>query len=432
MRLRRVDIAHGERRVGIAHRESRAGNRRPKTAQRRGAVQLLVDAALATGLIAAVGMVFLIDQKAPPKENDNAVRLTQVETPVEKPAAPAPRKLRLGVTPPADTFDNMGALLKTLGEGYDYTPFSLEDLRDAEKIGDYDVIFLTCSGVPQTWLKDRIGPSARAGTDDYTPNDEVINHVAENLRHFVEQGHTLYASDLHYMLVARAFPDLADHALAQRGKVQDLSAEVVDDGLRELIGGEMPLKFDQAAWCPAAFQGKDLKVYLRGKYTTDTGGEQTAPLMVKFPVHDGTVIFTSFHNEKQNSETELKLLRYLVFSAVMAEVETKVERTMVQGGFSPAKKNLFSASAGEPSATSVYHADKPGQLQFVLGFQNAGAELKLTVVGPDGKEHVRQGTSTITIDLPNAPAGDWKYTVTAVKLPNANFPFTVTVGQKKK
>lgn len=430
MLKRHAVVAHHARRAGIAHHEFTRSHRRRPRAPRRGAVQLLVDAALAGGLIVAVGLVFAIDRQAPQKEEGNAVELRTVEAPLEKPAASAPRKLRLGVTPPAGGYDNMGGLLNSLGEGYKYTPFGLEDLRDAEKIGDYDVIFLTCSGVPLTWLKDRIGASERAGADDYTPNEEVIAHVAENLRHFVEQGHTLYASDLHYKLVAKAFPDLADEALAQRGKVQDLNAEVIDDGLRELIGGEMPLKFDQAGWYPAAFHGKNLTAYLRGKYTTDTGAQQTAPLMVKFPVHDGTVIFTSFHNEKQNSETELKLLRYLVFSAVTAEVETKVERTMVQGGFSPAKKNLFSASAGEPSATSVYHADKPGQLQFVLGFQNAGAELKLTVVGPDGKPHVQQGTSTITIDLADAPAGDWKYTVTAVKLPNENFPFTVTVGQK--
>ncbi|HEV3343048.1 MAG TPA: hypothetical protein VG125_21920, partial [Pirellulales bacterium] len=86
--------------------------------------------------------------------------------------------------------------------------------------------------------------------------------------------------------------------------------------------------------------------------------------------------------------------------------------------------------ADQPSATSVYHADQEGNLQFVLGFQNSGAQLKLTVVGPDGQKHEQQGSSTITIDLPDAAAGDWKYTVTAVKLPNENFPFTVTVGQK--
>jgi hypothetical protein len=400
--------------------------------RRRGAVQILVDAVLAVGLLLALALVFAIDrQKAP--TGSGAGQVVQLQAVPEKPSEepkPPVRKLRLGVTPPAGGFDNMGRLLDTLGEGYKYTPFDLEDLRNADKIGDYDVIFLTCSGVPRTWLKERIGASERKDTDEYTPNLDVLKQVSDNLRHFVEQGHTLYASDLHYDLVAKAFPEVAREGLAQRGKKQHLNAEVVDAGLREIIGGEMPLEFDQPGWRPAAFDGKDVTVYMRGKYAPEEGDEQTAPFLVKFPSHDGTVIFTSFHNEKQNSETELKLLRYLVFSAVTAEVETKVERTMVQGGFSPAKKNLFSASAGEPSATSTYHNDKPGHLQFVLGFQNAGAELKLTVIAPDGKKHEQQATSTITIDLPDAAAGDWKYTVTAVKLPNENFPFTVTVGLK--
>jgi hypothetical protein len=422
------------------HRFSKAEVRRQKAEKtepvprlyrtvRRGAVQLLVDAALACALLVAVGLVFAIDRKVPEKEHNDAVVLRPVEEP-PAPPPPPPRRLRLGVTPPVAEWDNMGKLLDTLGEGYKYTPFALEDLQDAEKIGGYDVIFLTCSGVPLTWLKERIGASQRQGADVYTPNEEVLRQVGDNLRSFVERGHTLYASDKHYLLVEKAFPQIADVAMARPGKKQDLTAEVVDSGLRELIGGEMPLNFDQPAWYPAAFAGQDVTIYMRGKYAPEDGDEQTAPLLVKFPFHDGTVIFTSFHNEKQNSETEMKLLKYLVFSAVMAEEETKVKQTLVQGGFKPAKTNIYSASAGESSATSTYHHVQSGRLRFVLGFQNAGAELKLTVVAPDGKKQEQQGTSTITIDLADAPAGDWKYTITAVKLPNENFPFTVTVAEK--
>lgn len=399
--------------------------------RRPGSSQIVVDACLAAGLALAVVVVFAIDRQTPATENaGNQVQLQEVKPPEEpRPEKPV-RKLRLGVTPPADGWDNMAGLLDSLGEGYKYQRFPLEDLHEAKKIAEYDVIFLTCSGVPRSWLEEKIGASERPGADRYKPNEKVLQEVADNLKGFVERGGTLYASDKHYMLVSRAFPKLSQTAMALTGKQQHVNAQVVDPGLRELISGEMPLDFDLDGWYPAAFEGEGVTVYMRGRYQTEAGGEQESPLLVRFPVHDGTVIFTSFHNEKQNSETELKLLRYLVFSAVTAEEETKVQRTMVQGGFSPAKKNLFSASAGEPSATSVYHADKEGHLQFVLGFQNAGAELKLTVVGPDGKQHEQQGTSTITIDLPDAAAGDWKYTVTAIKLPNENFPFTVTVGEK--
>ena len=400
------------------------------SSDRRGSLQLALDGALALGLLAALAIVFGLDRGAKPVEAPaDAPKLQVVEAPQPKPAPV--RKLRLGVTPSGQAFDDMGRLLDSLGEGYRYQKFPLEDLLDKNKMAEFDVIFLTCSGVPVAWLGAKIGPGERLDTEAYEPNEKALKPVYESLNQFVSRGGTLYASDLHYTLVARAFPDYARPDQAQRGvKDQKVNAQVVDPGLRELIGGEMPLQFDMEGWYPAAFAGEKLTTYLRGTYRPQMGEPRQAAFLVKFPYHDGTVIFTSFHNEKQNSETELKLLRYLVFSAVTAEVETRVQQTLVRGGFSPAKQNLFSASAGEPSATTTYHADKAGHLQFALGFQNLGARLKLTVKSPSGKTFEQEGESTFTIDVPAAEAGDWQYTVTAVRLPNENFPFTVTVGQK--
>lgn len=394
------------------------------TARRcRGSVQLLLDGCLAFGLLLALALVFGLDRQAP-KEVQPELKVVE-----QTPAEPA-RTLRLGVTPAADAFDDMGRLLDSLGEGYRYHAFPLEDLRDPNKIAEFDVIFLTCSGVPVSWLGKRIGAGERANTDVYEPNRKALGEVSDALEQFVARGGTLYASDLHYKLIMPAFEEYARPDDAIVGKEQNVTAQVVDPGLRELVGAEMPLRFDQPGWYPAAFAGDKVTTYLRGTYQPEDGGEREAAFLVKFPHRDGAVIFTSFHNEKQNSETELALLRYLVFSAVTAEVESRVQRTMVRGGFAPAKQNLFSASAGQASATTVYHADQAGHLQFVLGFRNLGAQLKLTVEGPNGRKFEQQGAATLTIDVPDAAAGDWKYTVTALELPNENFPFTVTVGRK--
>ncbi|HVC95894.1 MAG TPA: hypothetical protein VND64_19545 [Pirellulales bacterium] len=404
-----------------------AGNQK-----RRGSIQWIVDLLLAVGLVAVLAVVIAIDRGRPAEKaaSKQPTQLKVVETPPEEPTPPV-KTLRLGVTPPPfdHPFDDMGRLLDELGEGYKYAKFPLDDLRDGKKISEYDVIFLTCSGVPKSWLAESIGASQREGLELFFPNKEVIAEVANNLREFVAGGGTLYASDRHYNLVAGAFEKLAPQP-APNGKKQDLNADVVDPGLRELIGGEFALRFDQADWCPAAFEGEQVVVYLRGTYEPLEGEPRPTPLLVKFPFEKGTVIFTSFHNEKQNSEAELKLLRYLVFSAVTAEVETKVRQSMVKGGFSPAKNNLFSASAGAEEASSVYKAAKTCDLKFTLGFEDLGARLKLTVVGPDGAPREQEGTSTFTVDVPGAAAGDWKYTVTALKVPNENFPFTVTVGEK--
>ncbi|HUY35797.1 MAG TPA: hypothetical protein VMV69_23840 [Pirellulales bacterium] len=404
-----------------------AGNRK-----RRGSMQWIVDLGLALGLVLALLVVFAIDRGQPLEKaaSKQDITLKEVETAPDEPPPPV-KTLRLAVTvgENGQTYDDMARLLKELGDGYKYEILRLDELPDAKKISEFDVIFLTCSGVPPTWVRERIGTSKRPGLELRAPNEEVIRKVMDDFRDFVAHGGTLYASDLQYSLVAGAFKEFASPNVPT-GKVQKLNAEVVEPGLRELIGGELSLSFDMADWCPAAFEGEKVVVYLRGTYEPLEGEARSSPFLVKFPYKDGTVIFTSFHNEKQNNESELKLLRYLVFSAVTAEVETKVRQSMVQGGFSPAKNNLFSASAGAERASSVYKAVKAADLKFTLGFENLGARLKLTVVGPDGTPREKEGASTFTIDVTGAAAGDWKYTVTALKIPNENFPFTVTVGEK--
>ena len=388
------------------------------------------DASLAGALLAALAAVFAVDgltEKTNEPSQSTAIEV--VELPPEVAPAP-PRKLRLCVTPEPAVFDDMGRLLDTLGEGYKYVAMPLEHLTDPDKLAEVDILFITCSGVPLSWLDKPIGNSDR-GMTSYTPNEVVYNRLRTNLRDFAKRGGIIYASDLQFQqTIESCFEEFIDRAQVAKGVKQKVHAKVVDAGLRELLGEEIELNFDQDGWYPAAFHTEKSTVYLEGEFKTSQGDMRRAPLLLKFPFGDGGVIFTSFHNEAQNSEKETALLRYLVFTAVTAEVEARVNQTLIKGGFSPAKRNLFSASAEEPSNTQIYHCTKPGQLRFVLGFQNQGARLKLTVTSPTGQIVEKEGDSSVTIEVADAAVGDWKYTVTALKLPNANFPFTVTVGQK--
>ena len=70
-------------------------------------------------------------------------------------------------------------------------------------------------------------------------------------------------------------------------------------------------------------------------------------------------------------------------------------------------------------------------MRFALGFRNEGAKLRLHLRSPNGKQFTWEGESTAILDVPNAAPGEWTYTVTALHLPYENFPFTVTVGEKK-
>lgn len=397
-------------------------------------IRPIIDATVAILLVVALGAVFAVD-KAPEGPADPGPELKTIETPNAEPPPPV-QTLKLAVTYcPSDRaeYDDMGRLLKQLGQGYEYTKIHMDDLADADKLLQYDVVFATCGTFTRAWLQDaEQGAGGRPGTTRHLINREMFDRARDSLRKFVSAGKTLYVSDQLYSLLAWAFPEfvvpgsMGESALDR----QTVRARVVDSGLSEQIGQEIELKFDLPNWCPARFETSNETVYLEGQFRGTDGALQESPLLVKIPFEQGSILFTSFHNEKQNSEKEQQLLKYLVFATVTAKEEARVARTMLAGGFSPRKSSLLSASASDPQVTKTYRNAKSGRLRFVLGFENRGARLRLSVVGPDGKTHTEEGTSTLTIDVKDAGAGDWKYTVTALNVPYENFPFTMTVGEE--
>jgi len=384
---------------------------------------LAFDGTVALSLAFALGVVIIADRNRAGPPSSGVVIASK---PPAEPAPLAPR-LRLAVTPPQ--YDDMGKLLDQLGAGYSYTKIRLQDLEDASKLLDFNVIFLTCGTDPPSWVTGDLGEGDRPGVHRARYNVDVLDRVREALRTFVGRGGTLYVSDWRLGLIRYCFSELFEGQDIVEGARQTLTAEVVDPGLRDVLGKSVELKFDLPGWKPAALSGDNATIYLRGEYRPNVGDARvSAPLLVKVPFEQGTIIFTSFHNEKVNSELETKMLRFLVFAAVTAKETAEAQKTMVSGGFSPQKQNLLSASPETPSVTQTYANTKPGRLRFALSFANQGAQLRLTVRGPDNKIYEQEGTSTFNVDVPNAAAGNWSYTVTAQKVPYPNFPFTLTIG----
>src|SRR5207253_610917 len=110
------------------------------------------------------------------------------------------------------------------------------------------------------------------------------------------------------------------------GVPQNVEASVVDPGLQSYLGHKtIPLCFEADSWRPAAFDGTKVEVCLRGTYRNQLGQTKLAPLLVKFRVQKGTVIFTSFHHAKNDGAIVRKLLDYLIFTTVNARSETRVK-----------------------------------------------------------------------------------------------------------
>jgi hypothetical protein len=410
---------------------------------------VLVDSVALLSLCAALTLVFWYERHVSVRKSSQVDPPVKIVETVEEERAPEPppRELRLAVTTCVDAkndpqyreekhvYDEMGHLLEQLGGGYRYTTITLTDLEDAEKIQPYDVIFLACSLHPNHWhdYSAPIRKGIRPGTQSPQFDARLMAHLRENLHNFVQRGGTLYASDFHFEVLFWTFPEFFEGTKLEEfpnGEDQTVQAEVEEEGLRERLGPSLTIRFDRRGWLPAMLHGSGVTTYLSGEFKTVGGGRLRAPLLVKAPVGQGTLFFTSFHNEKQTSQSELDLLKYLVFTTVTAQEAARVERMMVSGGFSPQKSGLLSASPQDPSLHLSYRSREPGHLRFILGFRPEGARLRLTVVGPDGMTVRKEGSSTFDIEVADAAAGEWRYTVTPLTIPYPNYPFTLNVGRR--
>jgi formylglycine-generating enzyme required for sulfatase activity len=294
---------------------------------------------------------------------------TAVETPLPKspglvavtrPSRPTDHSsLRLAVTKPPDfeNWDNIGALLWSLGPGYQYTHISLDDLLESDQLDKYDVVFVPCSPAPKTWVVRRVRAGVRENTAVFAARPDIVARLKQSLRHFVTGGGTLYASDWQFDLLAIAFPEMIDEAKVGRGEVQTVTADVVDPGLRKRLGPTLSLRFEKSDWRPAAFTGRDVTTYLRGQYQLASGGQQTGPLLVSFPVGNGTVIFASFHNDADCNDVAKELLRHVVLTTITARGESRVKRTIVRGGLSPQERNPLSKDSYETKQASPLAVD---------------------------------------------------------------------------
>ena len=105
---------------------------------------------------------------------------------------------------------------------------------------------------------------------------------------------------------------------------------------------------------------------------------------------------------------------------------------MVRGGFSPVERNLLSASSTEAVAQRRRYECRGAEVAAIRpGLRGprgpAAADRRRRPTAPTRK---KEGDSTFTIEVPQAAAGKWHYTVTPVEVPYPNFPFSLTVGEK--
>lgn len=192
--------------------------------------------------------------------------------------------------------DDAGSVLTRLG--LRYKTLDHVDFRKLKKLRPYDLIFINC-------MADM---SQLAGAGLFLNPGKNANA----LREFVQEGGSLYVSDLARENISVPFPGKIDFGGKMDGQKGDVAASVLDPELKQLVGPTCPLSFP-FAYSLVRSVTSDCRVYLaRGR----------EPLLVSFPYGKGHVIYTSFHSGGQQSDKAMQLLSFIILQTIALATST--------------------------------------------------------------------------------------------------------------
>jgi hypothetical protein len=194
------------------------------------------------------------------------------------------------------------------GGFFDTSPqYVSELLENYQALAQYDIVFLNC-GLNDF---DFLSPSGA--------NDVAV----DNLRQFVSEGGSIYASDWAYSLVERAWAARVDFVGnddgADEAKVGDfataINGTIVDASLATAMGdADIELHYPLPSWVPMQAVAADVTVYIQGEAPLDDGSTlSNVPHTVGFNAGAGRVIYTSFHQEPGISLAQERVLELLMF-----------------------------------------------------------------------------------------------------------------------
>jgi hypothetical protein len=201
-------------------------------------------------------------------------------------------------------YDTIEHFLTTLGISHDlyagvYDDEYINFLRDPAKMSDYDIIFINCNTDSSGW--------------------SYGNEIGANLRNFIQDGGSVYASDYSYWFIEKAVPNANEFpgddaspgsAWGEGDSGYVYGADIVSPDLQAALGKTtVDLNYD-TVWVPIdSTTGSTL---IQGTYPTWLGST-FGPLVTQYD-NGGTALYTSFHNEAQATADMERLIEEFVFS----------------------------------------------------------------------------------------------------------------------
>jgi hypothetical protein len=184
-----------------------------------------------------------------------------------------------------------------------------ELLENYELLSTYDIVFLNC-GLSDSGFR--------------VSNEAFVNVAArDNLKQFVTEGGSVYASDWAYAIVERAWSDSVDFVGDDNGLGSSkqgatstaIPGTIVDAQLAAAMGdADIELHYPLPSWVPMEAVAQGVTVYISGAAPLNDGTTRPdVPHTVGFNAGAGRVIYTSFHQEPGISLEQERVLELLMF-----------------------------------------------------------------------------------------------------------------------
>jgi hypothetical protein len=251
------------------------------------------------------------------------------------------------VSPPG--YDDVNAVLHQLGGSFMNTrqlhANEMPLLRDPAFLRQFQHLFLNC-------------------LQDFRQN--IDQQMADSVRHFVEAGGSLYASDWASGVIEAAFAHRLAFAkgVGQQGRV---AAIVGDKHLAANIGSGVSINFDLNEWDLISRFPAWTDVYI--------WDSRKRPLAVGFRMGKGRIVFTSFHHHAQRQSSHLfasdeeKLLQWLVALPTQHAAMLRVVGALAQRRAAAPDSLVVSRIGEAPQLVPTELGSKAGVGVFALSWQ---------------------------------------------------------------
>jgi len=214
---------------------------------------------------------------------------------------PSGESIKIGVTHASN--DNVGQILNFFGRGVDFHLVTAADFTDADRLSEFFAIFINCGS-----------------------HYDVVPRV---LRTYVEQGGIVYVSDLAAAPLVSAFPNIFEYTVVSPS-LTVRNANIPHGSLASHMGiSELDVIFNMGGWYVITELSRDATVYIEG-YVPNHG---ISPLAISFTYGDGTVFYTSFHNNAQATSHMIDFIEYLVFRIKFIEADRSQSLRAADDGF---------------------------------------------------------------------------------------------------